>query len=110
MLTETRSDAAALRELVFGVGLNVNQRREDWPPELGASATSLREILGHSVDLNRANARLIRSVWSAYGAFSTGSIHRPFEDLWPNLDVLQGKLVTAEAGGEIVSRDCLRIR
>lgn len=103
MLTETKGEANTVRELVFGIGLNVNQQWEDWPPELGASATSLREILGHSVDLNRANARLIRSVWSAYKPFSTGSIRRPFEELWPNLDVLQGKFVTAEKGGETVS-------
>ena len=103
MLADTRSDGHAVRELVFGVGLNVNQRREDWPAPLGASATSLREALGHSVDLNRANAQLIRSVWSAFGAFLAGSIRQQFENLWPGLDVLRDHYISAETGGEIVS-------
>ncbi len=103
MLTETRGDADTVRQLVFGVGLNVNQRREDWPADLGNSATSLREITGHSLDLNRANARLIKSVWSAYGPFATGSVRRPFEDLWPGLDALRGKSIRAEMGGVVYS-------
>ena len=103
MLTETKGDANTVLELVFGVGLNVNQRREDWPVELGNSAISLREIIGQSLDLNRANSRLIRSVWSAYGTFAAGSIRRSFEDLWPSLDVLQGRPITAEMRGVAVS-------
>jgi len=103
MLTDTRGEANTVRDLVFGVGLNVNQRREDWPVELGGSAISLREIIGQSLDLNRANSRLIRSVWSAYGTFAAGSIRRPFEDLWPGLDVLRGRSITAETGEETVS-------
>ncbi len=103
MLTETRGDADTVRQLIFGIGLNVNQRRKDWPAELGDSATSLREIIGQSLDLNRANARLIESVWSAYGHFAAGSIRRPFEDLWPGLDALRGRSIRAEMGGEVYS-------
>ena len=47
ILTEqvTRPDGA--RALITGIGINVNQAPMDFPPELRATATSLRVLLGH---------------------------------------------------------------
>jgi BirA family biotin operon repressor/biotin-[acetyl-CoA-carboxylase] ligase len=42
ILVEMRSVGRRPLELVVGVGLNVNHRRADFPPELRESATSLR--------------------------------------------------------------------
>jgi BirA family biotin operon repressor/biotin-[acetyl-CoA-carboxylase] ligase len=44
MLTEARVDADQIRDLVFGLGLNVNSPLSDWPAELAKRAVSLSEL------------------------------------------------------------------
>jgi BirA family biotin operon repressor/biotin-[acetyl-CoA-carboxylase] ligase len=46
MLTEARIDADQIRDLVFGVGLNVNTPAAAWPADLARRAVSLAEIAG----------------------------------------------------------------
>ena len=96
MLTEARVDADSLRELVFGIGLNVNQTKKDWPKDLQQTATSLRELRGEEQDLNRVAALLIEAIYSGYRAFLAGNIRAIFEDMWPEFDILKGELIEAE--------------
>jgi BirA family biotin operon repressor/biotin-[acetyl-CoA-carboxylase] ligase len=57
---------------ILGIGLNVNQKRIDFPPEIKSSATSLLLAAGKAVD----RMRLEDSVWSSlerwYGRFRRG--------------------------------------
>jgi BirA family biotin operon repressor/biotin-[acetyl-CoA-carboxylase] ligase len=57
---------------ILGIGLNVNQKRIDFPPEIRSSATSLLLAAGNVVD----RVRLEGSVWSSlerwYGRFRRG--------------------------------------
>lgn len=96
MLTEARVDADTLRELVFGIGLNVNQTQRDLPNELKHSASSLRELTGREQDLNRIAALLIEAIYTGYQAFLAGNIRATFEDMWPDFDILKGQLIQAE--------------
>lgn len=96
MLTEARVDADSLRELVFGIGLNVNQTQKDWPKDLRQSATSLRELSGQEQDLNKTAALLIEAIYSGYQAFLAGNIRATFETMWPDFDILNGQLIEAE--------------
>ncbi len=96
MLTEARVDADSLRELVFGIGLNVNQTKQDWPKELKDTATSLRELCGEEQDLNKTAAILIEAIYTGYQAFLAGNIRSTFEDMWPEFDILKGQLIEAE--------------
>lgn len=96
MLTEARVDADALKELVFGIGLNVNQTRKDWPKELKNTATSLRELNGKKQDLNKTAALLIEAIFRGYQAFLAGNIRETFEDMWPEFDILKGQRIEAE--------------
>ncbi|MBH53532.1 MAG: biotin--[acetyl-CoA-carboxylase] ligase [Opitutaceae bacterium] len=97
MLTEARVDADSIRELVFGLGLNVNQVQDDWPADLKQSAISLREPYGRKLDLNRMAAQLISAISTGYETFISDNIRNDFEDLWPQLDVLQGQFIEAES-------------
>ena len=45
-----------------GIGINCNQRPEDFPPELRAIACSAAMSAGHSVDRSRLAAELIRQL------------------------------------------------
>ena len=55
--------------LVVGIGINVNHRPEDFPPELRESATSLAMELGHSVDIEELTRALILALDCLYADF-----------------------------------------
>lgn len=98
LLTEARVDADQVRDLVFGVGLNVNGRADELPPDLHRSATSLAEVGGAPLDLNRFAAALIGRVTAAYHRFLDGSYREDFVALWERYDVLRDRPVTVVQG------------
>jgi BirA family biotin operon repressor/biotin-[acetyl-CoA-carboxylase] ligase len=99
MLTEARVDADQIRDLVFGLGLNVNSPAADWPSDLAKRAVSLGELAGEPIDLNRLTAALIGRVLLAYERFTEGEHIDSFAELWNKYDVLRGREVTVSEGG-----------
>lgn len=63
MLTESRMDADQVRDLVFGLGLNVNGDPAGLPEELRATAGSLAHAAGRALDLHRTAAGVIAGVF-----------------------------------------------
>lgn len=102
MLTEARVDADQVRDLVFGLGLNVNSRAADFPPDLRRTAISLAEATGTPIDLNRFAAALIGRVSGAYAQFVAGTYREKFKPLWERYDILRGKHVTIIQGTRTV--------
>jgi BirA family biotin operon repressor/biotin-[acetyl-CoA-carboxylase] ligase len=98
MLTEARVDADEIRDMVFGLGLNVNSPASDWPSELSRRAVSLSELAGVPIDLNRLTAALIGRVLLAYERFTDGDHVDLFAELWNKHDVLRGREVTLVEG------------
>ena len=98
MLTEARMDADQIRDLVFGLGLNVNSPVGGWPEDLAARAVSLAEHTRQPLDLNRFTAALIGRVLQAYERFVNGSYQKTFADLWNRYDALRGRPVAVLAG------------
>jgi BirA family biotin operon repressor/biotin-[acetyl-CoA-carboxylase] ligase len=103
MLTEARMDADQIRDLVFGLGLNVNSPAGGWPPALVGRAISLAEHTGASLDLNRFAAALLGRVLLAYDRFLDGTYTASFADLWHRYDVLRGQPVTVLQGTQRVA-------
>lgn len=99
MLTEARVDADQIRDLIFGLGLNVNPPRGGWPADLGRRAISLADVTGSPLDLNRLAAALIGRVLLAYQTFADGDHVDTFADLWHRYDLLRGRPVTLLEGG-----------
>ncbi len=99
MLTEARVDSDQIRDLVFGLGLNVNSPAGDWPGDLARRAVSLAEVTGAPLDLNRLAAALIGRVLLAYDTFADGEHVKTFADLWNRYDILRGKPVGLLEGG-----------
>jgi BirA family biotin operon repressor/biotin-[acetyl-CoA-carboxylase] ligase len=99
MLTEARVDADQIRDLIFGLGLNVNPPRGGWPADLARRAISLADVTGSSLDLNRLAAALIGRVLLAYQTFADGDHVDTFADLWHRYDLLRGRPVTLLEGG-----------
>ena len=94
MLTEARIDSDQIRDLVFGLGLNVNSPPAALPPELARQATSLAGCMGRPLDLNRLTAAIIGRVLAAYDRFVDGGYRQDFADLWNRYDLLRGQAVT----------------
>jgi BirA family biotin operon repressor/biotin-[acetyl-CoA-carboxylase] ligase len=110
MLTEARVDADQIRDLVFGLGLNVNGSTAGWPAELAARAVALSDLAGGPLDLNRLTAAIAGRVLLAYERFAEGEHVRTFADLWHRYDVLRGRRVTVlegsrRQGGTVVGID-----
>ena len=103
ILTEARIDSDQIRDLVFGLGLNVNGTAARMPRELQRSATSLADASGAPIDLSRLAAALIGRMLPAYDAFLDGSYRETFSALWERYDVLRGRPITVIQGTRTVS-------
>ncbi len=99
MLTEARIDADHIRDLVFGLGLNINSPAGGWPDDLARRAISLAEVTGAPLDFNRLAAALLGRILLAYQRFIDGDYTKTFADLWHRYDVLRGRTVALLEGG-----------
>jgi BirA family biotin operon repressor/biotin-[acetyl-CoA-carboxylase] ligase len=100
MLTEARIDADQIRDLVFGLGLNLNSPAGSWPPDLARHAVSLAEQTAGPLDPNHFTAALIGRVLLAYTQFLDGDHLETFADRWNRLDLLRGQPVVVLQGGK----------
>lgn len=103
MLTEARVDSDFTRDLVFGVGLNVNADTTAWPAEVASVATALSAATPARLPINKIAARLVRTVIRAYDEYVAGSIDTEFQENWPKYDLLQGLTVNASSGQQKIS-------
>jgi len=99
ILTEARIDSDQIRDLVFGLGLNINTPTADWPPDLARRAVALAEVTGEPLDFNRLTAALLGRILLAYENFADGTYVRTFADLWHRFDVLRGRSIALLEGG-----------
>jgi BirA family biotin operon repressor/biotin-[acetyl-CoA-carboxylase] ligase len=103
MLTEARLDADAVRELVFGLGLNVSSKSKDFPPELRAIAASLELAGATTLDVNRVAAEVLAALFLAWEQFIDGTWMPTFRARWQRYDVLTGRSVRVGLRGEPVA-------
>jgi len=99
ILTEARIDADQIRDLVFGLGLNINSAADTWPDALSRGAISLAEATGAPLDYNRLAAATLGRVLLGYANFVDGDYTKTFADLWHRFDVLRGKRIVLLEGG-----------
>jgi len=109
MLTEARMDADQIRDLVFGLGLNINHAPELLPEASARRATSLSEQTRASLDINKFTAALIGRVLDAYDQFVSGEYMKTFADRWHACDVLRDKPVSLVHGPRTIAGIALGI-
>jgi len=68
VLVEMRAQEKVAHLAIVGIGINVNQSREDFPRELQSSATSLAMALRKEVDRQTLAIALLRKLDRTYGA------------------------------------------
>ncbi len=95
MLTEARVDAERTRDLVFGLGLNVNGTEDEFPADLRTVATSLRAAVGRPLSLSRLAHGLCGVLASGMEDFLGGDAAGELLESWPAIDALRGREVIA---------------
>lgn len=101
MLTEARIDADRIRDLIFGLGLNINGDSAKWPREVARTATTLAAITGSPVDINQIAAAVAGRVFGAFNSFIAGGFESRLADLWGRYDALRGAHVGVNHAGII---------
>jgi BirA family transcriptional regulator, biotin operon repressor / biotin---[acetyl-CoA-carboxylase] ligase len=94
MLTEARMDADQIRDLVFGLGLNINAAPAALSENPLRRATSLAEQTKATLDINKFTAALIGRVLDSYEQFVSGAYTQNFADRWNACDVLRDKPIS----------------
>lgn len=68
ILIESAGAADTLERVIVGIGLNVNTRFDEAPEDVRLRAISLREAVGHALDLEQALAALLLAFEARYEA------------------------------------------
>ena len=97
ILTEVCADSDGSCRAVVGIGLNVNQSEADFPPELHATATSLRLWTGREWNRNEVAARLLVEMDSLYRMMRRGEFFRVLAQ-WRERCATLGESVTLRLG------------
>lgn len=96
MLTEARVDAEQTRDLVFGLGLNVNSSSEDFPEELQSIASSLRIESGKAQNISRLAHGIVQHLANALGDYMDSNYSGELASLWPEVDYLRGQNIQTD--------------
>jgi BirA family transcriptional regulator, biotin operon repressor / biotin---[acetyl-CoA-carboxylase] ligase len=100
LLVETTVTGERLRGAVLGIGINVNWRRAEMPPELAESATSLADLSGASVDRDALLGRILERIDAEIASVESGV--SPLERYRARCSTL-GTIVAVETADGLVS-------
>jgi BirA family transcriptional regulator, biotin operon repressor / biotin---[acetyl-CoA-carboxylase] ligase len=96
ILTELSADTDRIHFVVLGIGVNLNARREDFPPEVAEVATSVLEAIGRPVGRAAFTAGLCRRLEEWLDLHSTDGF-RPVRERWRALSATLGQEVLVKA-------------
>lgn len=93
MLAESRIDIDSTRDLIFGIGFNINGNPHNWPQELQSIATSIKAQSTQSYNINKMAASIISVILSGYHQFRDNTWQTLLPSLWKKYDFLYDKYV-----------------
>jgi len=94
ILAEMEGEGSKVRFVILGIGVNVNWRREDFPADLGVTATSLHAEGGKEISRAGAAAGLFQELEKEYTAFLREGFSARLREEWNRLSWINGKQVT----------------
>ena len=100
ILIEMGADVEQKPFAVVGIGLNVNHEEADFPPELRATATSLRQVTGQKTSRAELAADLLRTMSERLGLLATH-----FDQLLAEAaerSILLGNWIKVQAGDSVM--------
>ncbi len=102
ILTELKSYGSHLEYLIVGIGLNINQQKSDFPPEIGRQATSPAIENGRKFNRTTMFLSLREELVNAYRLFFERG-YRPFHHLWLKHNFTLGQTLTVKRGNDSIS-------
>jgi BirA family biotin operon repressor/biotin-[acetyl-CoA-carboxylase] ligase len=102
LLTEARIDADLMRDLVCGLGLNVNGDPEKWAQGRSSTGSAAAKIAGtlqqvnsgKLLPINAVAADVVLAGKAAFTDFIAGRTEKEFSELWSRYDALNGNAVS----------------
>ena len=113
LLTEARMDADLMRELICGLGLNVNGDPAKWTGGARGAGSAAARVAGTLQQLNHGKPLPINAVAAdvvltgtrAYADFVAGRGEAEFDEWWSRYDTLRGReIVVTLPTGEVKGR------
>lgn len=96
ILCECPPQSGDARAIVVGIGLNVNANREDFPPELQTTATSLAIAAGHPFNREKILAEILNCLNELYNKWLNTNDLNIFLSEWVKFDMLVGRTITVQ--------------
>ncbi|PLS02149.1 biotin--[acetyl-CoA-carboxylase] ligase [Neobacillus cucumis] len=108
ILTELQAEADQIHSVIIGTGINVNQKKEDFPQELHEKASSLSIEKGESI----SRAELIRSIFKHFEKLYLLYLEQgffPIKLLWEGYAISIGKNLKARTLTNVIEGKALGI-
>ncbi|GHH98208.1 biotin--[acetyl-CoA-carboxylase] ligase [Neobacillus kokaensis] len=108
ILTELQAEADQIHSIIIGIGINVNQKQEDFPLELQEKASSLFIETGKTI----SRAELIRCIFMHFEKLYTLYLEKgfmPIKLLWEGYAVSIGKIIKARTLTDVIEGEALGI-
>lgn len=109
ILIDAQSLGGRVAHAVVGVGLNVNHSREDFPPDIASSATSISILMGNPGDRAGILSDIVLEMERTYPTALTYEGRRSIAADAQRVSVLIGREITVEGGGRPLRGIALRI-
>ncbi len=102
ILCEMRAETDRIHHVVAGIGLNVNTTARDFPPDIRASAISLRQASALFFPRAEVLAAILNELEPVYREWLNQGL-APFLDELNDADLLKGRTVTLAQGDQLLS-------
>jgi BirA family biotin operon repressor/biotin-[acetyl-CoA-carboxylase] ligase len=99
LLLETTLADDRLADVVVGIGINVNWRRAEMPPEIAERATSLANLAGHDLDRVALLGKLLAGLDREIAELEAGETPVP---RFAAVSALEGRRVEVEVGEQVL--------
>jgi BirA family biotin operon repressor/biotin-[acetyl-CoA-carboxylase] ligase len=107
ILAEMEGEGSRVGFIILGIGVNVNWRREDFPPDLRQTATSLVAESGEEVRRAAVAVELFRELEKEYTVYTREGFSLRLREEWNRVSWINGKQITLSSPEGILSGTAL---
>lgn len=108
ILTELQAESDKINSIIIGIGINVNQREEDFPKEIKEIATSILNELGQPVSRAKLIQSLLKNLEKLYLLYLDKGF-QPIKLLWESYAISIGEFITARTLNKTITGRALGI-
>ncbi|GIN38161.1 biotin--[acetyl-CoA-carboxylase] ligase [Heyndrickxia oleronia] len=108
ILTELQADSDKIHSIIIGIGINVNQTREDFPEELHSVATSIAIENGGKLSRSILIQQILANLEKYYQIYLEKGF-APLKLLWESYAISIGKDIIARTVNEVIAGKAIGI-